>query len=62
MTALTIDLPEDACRRLRELANLRGVSLDRLFQQPGAAARAASDVARATETRDRQDRAEAAVS
>ena len=41
MTSLTIQLSDDTCRQLRELAAARGVSLDLLIEELGSAALAA---------------------
>ncbi len=38
MTTLTIQLPEDTALRLRALASLRGISLDKLIEEVSAAA------------------------
>ncbi len=43
MTSLTIELPDDTCRRLRDLAAARGISLDALIEELGSAALAARD-------------------
>ncbi|PPQ39773.1 toxin-antitoxin system HicB family antitoxin [Rhodopila globiformis] len=71
MTTLTIELPEETYRQLRDLATARGMSLDRLIESLGSAALAAHAVegrfralaseahtGHALEVLDRLDRAE----
>jgi len=68
MTSLTIELPDDTYRQLRELAEVRGISLNVLIQELSAVALAAhatesrfravaskGDLARAREILDRLD-------
>src|ERR1700746_2957487 len=43
MTMVTLRLPDDSCRRLKQLAAYRGISLNKLMEELGTAATAAHD-------------------